>query len=159
MSLRFPNGTQTREAFSVYASGLGLSGSALITGGYNFQSEFSYLTRFDIATNTFSNLAPLPVARHLGSSVFYPSGGSMGRVFVIGGTNRTTQFSRVDIYDIGTNTWSLGASMPQALYGHTSVLVENNSGSFIYVFGGFNGISTFDSVYLYNITGNTWTTL
>ena len=60
----------------------------------------SGFARYDIVTNTWTSLAPIPGGDHYGSA----SGAFNGKVFVAGGT---TAFSNaVQVYDIATNTWS-----------------------------------------------------
>ena len=65
---------------------------------------------YDIATDTWTPLAADPfVTDHYGSA----SGAFNGKVFVVGGT---TAFSNaIWVYDVATNTWSLGTAAPTAL--------------------------------------------
>ena len=62
---------------------------------------------YDINTDTWTPLAPDPfVADHYGSA----SGAFNGKVYVVGGTSGFS--NAVWIYDIATNSWSLGTSAP-----------------------------------------------
>src|SRR6185369_4622279 len=82
---------------------------------------------YNIATDTWSSLAPVPNPNDYGSA----SGAFNGKVFVAGGT---TGFSNaVQVYDIATNTWSAGTAAPNdfLLAGYQQV------GQFLYVVGGF----------------------
>ena len=88
----------------------------------------SGFARYDIVTNTWTSLVPIPGGDHYGSA----SGAFNGKVFVAGGT---TAFSNaVQVYDIATNTWSTGTGAPNAflLAGYRQV------GQFLYVVGGFS---------------------
>jgi hypothetical protein len=85
---------------------------------------------YNIATDTWTPLASDPfVTDHYGSS----SGAFNGKVFVVGGT---TAFSSGNwVYDVGTNTWSLGTSAPNTylLAGYHQI------GQYLYVVGGWTG--------------------
>ena len=85
---------------------------------------------YNIATDTWTPLAADPfVTDHYGSA----SGAFNGKVFVVGGT---TAFSNaIWIYDVASNTWSVGTSAPTGpflLAGYQQV------GQFLYVVGGFD---------------------
>jgi len=88
----------------------------------------SGFARYDIVTNTWTSLAPIPGGDHYGSA----SGAFNGKVFVAGGT--TAYSNAVQVYDIATNTWSTGTGAPKGflLAGYRQV------GQFLYVVGGFN---------------------
>src|SRR5439155_5043696 len=92
------------------------------TAGNDFAS-------YDIATDSWTPLASDPFATdHYGSA----SGAFNGKVFVAGGTSSIS--NQVDVYDVGSNTWSPGTPAPSAflLAGYQQV------GSFLYVVGGFD---------------------
>src|SRR5439155_21893251 len=83
---------------------------------------------FDIASDTWTALAPVPGTDHYGSA----SGAFNGKVFVAGGT---TGFSNlVQVYDVATDTWSAGTAAPNVFLfaGYQQV------GQFLYVVGGFD---------------------
>jgi hypothetical protein len=88
----------------------------------------SGFARYDIITNTWTSLAPIPGGDHYGSA----SGAFNGKVFVAGGTSAFS--SAVQVYDVATNTWSSGTAAPSAflLAGYRQV------GQFLYVVGGFD---------------------
>ena len=61
------------------------------------------------------------------------SGAFNGKVFVVGGTSAFS--NAIWIYDVGTNTWSVGTAAPDRpflLAGYQQV------GQFLYVVGGFD---------------------
>ena len=85
---------------------------------------------YDTNTDTWTPLAPDPfVVDHYGAA----SGAFNGKVYVVGGTSGFS--NAVWIYDIATNSWSLGTSAPTGpfeLAGYTQV------GQFLYVVGGYD---------------------
>src|SRR4030095_6743446 len=83
---------------------------------------------YDIATDTWTPLAPIPSAETYGSAV----GACNGKVFVAGGTGAIT--NAVWVYDIGTNSWSPGTAAPNVflLAGYQQV------GQCLYVVGCFD---------------------
>ena len=74
--------------------------------------------------------------------------GGNGKIYVMGGVNNRA-INR--IYDIATNTWSLGASMPVPSSYHGHVFANGK----IYVIGGHVGGAT-SAVYAYDVATNTW---
>src|SRR4030095_4456716 len=101
---------------------------------------------YDIATNTWSVGAPLPVT-HTGTNVAFA-----GKVYDFGGNPGPV--TTVHIYDIATNTWTTGAPMPVATtYGRSVV-----AGNFAYYVGGIAGTTT-NAVYRYDLVANSWTTM
>ena len=85
---------------------------------------------YDTNTDTWTPLAPDPfVVDHYGAA----SGAFNGKVYVVGGTSGFS--NAVWIYDIASNSWSLGTSAPTGpfeLAGYTQV------GQFLYVVGGYD---------------------
>ena len=84
---------------------------------------------YDTNTDTWTPLAPDPfVTDHYGAA----SGAFNGKVYVVGGTSGFS--NAVWIYDIASNSWSLGTSAPTSpfeLAGYTQV------GQFLYLVGGY----------------------
>lgn len=98
-------------------------------------------------TNTWTSLAPIPVA------VAYPAMAAYGgKVYVIGGTVVSTWQNIVQIYDIATNTWSTGANTLTTRMGGTAVAYNGR----IYLATGWNG-ALMNSLEIYDIVSNTWT--
>jgi hypothetical protein len=100
------------------------AGMVYCTQGLNGSGFASY----DIASDTWTNLAPIPQSDTYGSA----SGAFNGKVFVAGGSGAIT--NAVWVYDIGTNSWSAGTAAPSVylLAGYQQV------GQFLYVVGGFD---------------------
>ena len=134
-----PDQIPARYAFQ---AALGTDNKLYVAGGQTADmvpTLYDQVSRYDYTTNTWSNVAPLPVPLGQGSI-----GASNGKIYLaggfIGGTNVT---NALRIYDIASNTWTSGANMP------TSPGVEAAAGAVVdgkfYVMGGDdfnNGLNT-----------------
>jgi hypothetical protein len=104
--------------------------------------------KYDVDTNTWSAVAPLPSARSDLAAVAHG-----GKIFVFGGCAGPVT-SEVDMYDPQTNTWTTGlAPMPTP----RASLAVGHSGQSVYAIGGWNG-SALSVNEVYNIAGNSWST-
>lgn len=132
-----------RDSGNIYIIG---GGDGVIVGtGYKKTSD--NVTVYDVATGESHHLAPLPTGVRAASGGL----GEDGRIYVFGGYNDTlgaTQ-SATQIYDIATDTWTTGASMPTAS-SFTSCAVDWPK---FYVIGGTGGGW---SVQIYSATTNSW---
>jgi N-acetylneuraminic acid mutarotase len=113
---------------------------------------YDQVSRYDYTTNTWSNVAPLPVP--LGQAAI---GSWNGKIYVAGGfIGGTSVTNALRIYDIATNTWTSGANMP------TSPGVEAAAGAVangkFYVMGGDDFTNSLNTNFIYDIASNTWTT-
>jgi Kelch motif protein len=110
--------------------------------------------KYDIDTDTWSTVAPLPTPRSDLAAVAHG-----GKIFVFGGCTGTASApsvtNEVDMYDPQTNTWTTTlAPMPT---GRAS-LVAGHSGNQVFAIGGTNGVSASNANEVYDIPSNTWTT-
>jgi N-acetylneuraminic acid mutarotase len=113
---------------------------------------YDQVSRYDYTTNTWSNVAPLPVPLGQGSI-----GAWNGKIYVAGGfIGGSSVTNALRIYDIATNTWSSGANMP------ISPGVEAAAGAVVngkfYVMGGDDFTNSLNTNFIYDIATNTWTT-
>lgn len=68
-------------------------------------------------------------------------------VIIIGGQNETTVLSDVSIYIINTTIiHTVGANLPNGIYGHTCSVIGNQ----VFLFGGFDGTTASSSLWIYN---------
>ena len=76
-----------------------------------------------------------------------------GKIYAIGGLNGTPT-TTVQIYDVGTNTWSAGAPIPAGTYGAAAGAFNNK----VFVAGGTDpgGSSPSTTLFIYDIGTNTW---
>jgi N-acetylneuraminic acid mutarotase len=131
-----------------------------VIGGSVGDSFTGNVEVYDTLTGTWQTKASMPTPRaDLTASVVN------GKIFLIGGKTYSSdspyynQTSINQVYDIATNTWSVNASMPIALQGYASTVVDNK----IYFIGGARqsttGIdSSTTAVQIYDTATDSWTT-
>ena len=138
-----------------FQAALGTDNMLYVAGGQTADATptlYDQVSRYDFTTNTWSNVASLPVPLGQGSM-----GASNGKVYVaggfIGGSNVT---NALRIYDIASNSWTSGANLP------TSPGVEAAAGAVVngkfYVMGGDDFTNGLNTTFIYDIASNTWTT-
>ena len=127
----------------------GITGCTDGTNMYLFYNSLAY--RYSPATNTYTQLASMPDPVVNWASCSYIN----GNIYLIGGASSTTALNYTQIYNIAGNTWSVGASMPFALYG--SVREDPVIGNDIYILQGQRVDGEFSAdVYIYDTATNTW---
>lgn len=118
-------------------------------GGHQLspESPIAANNRYDPATDTWASMAALPLARwglaavHLG-----------GKIYCMGGATTLSTFSaRNDIYDIATNTWSVGVDIPAAVQGDQGQTACTD-GTYVY-------LNTSRELVRYDPVADTWATL
>ena len=141
---------------SVFGGAAATDGTyAYVFGGYNFPedpgSTLDTVYRYNVATDTWTQLANMPNAALVASAVYYPT---TNKIYVFGGSTRTPDplvtHDVTRIYDIATNTWTMGATMP----GPRSQMASgyNPVNGKIYLNGGYSATGI-DSV-----SNQTWST-
>lgn len=146
-----PDQTPARYAFQ---AALGTDNMLYVAGGQTADmvpTLYDQVSRYDYTTNTWSNVAPLPVPLSQGSI-----GAWNGKIYVAGGfIGGSSVTNALRIYDIATNTWSSGANMP------ISPGVEAAAGAVwqgkFYVMGGDDFTNSLNTNFIYDIATNTWT--
>ena len=134
---------------ALYVMG-GRTSTAPCSGGY-----LSVVERYDIDTDIWTTLAPLPSSRSdfAATSV----GGNGGKIYVFGGCNAANaQMPDVDVYDVQTNAWSTApANMPLA----RAVHIAGQKGNNVYVFGGRSAPGVVSGInQVYNVVKDAWST-
>ena len=124
---------------------------AYSAGGYTSSAETNAVYRYDPGTDSWTALAPLPVALARARGVYSFSPGQ-GSFFVFGGVNQSTVLDTTYIYDVSTNTWSTGAPMPAPRYLPNVVYHAGK----IFVVGGHDGTSETNQTWEYDPAANTW---
>src|SRR6478672_4172780 len=103
-----PDQPPARYAFQ---AALGTDNMLYVAGGQTADmvpTLYDQVSRYDYTTNTWSNVAPLPVPLSQASM-----GAWNGKIYVAGGfIGGSSVTNALRIYDIATNTWSSGANMP-----------------------------------------------
>ena len=113
---------------------------------YNSQPQHDGLHAFNEATALWDDLPPMPHAVSLAVS------GVIGnRLFIAGGYNSVEDraIKTLQIYDIGTRTWRLGAPLPDWVYMGHGVVVDEKL--FVFDFGNIR------SAFVYDPQSDTWT--
>lgn len=173
------NGSSLLASLSVYtpasdswASGanapLAARGSSYAVGSDNFVYQLSGHSssgkttscyRYNTISNTWASIAACPNAVWESSAIGYNN-----KIYVFGGeaviSGNALSSNYVQIYDIATNSWSMGSSMPVSLMQHKAV----RYGNAVYVFGGRTSstptVSTLsNAIYKYSLLSGTWSTL
>lgn len=119
-------------------------------------AAYDNMTLYDLETEQVSELAHLPVGVNGASAAV----GDDGHIYVFGGKNNSLaeiyQYE-VQIYDPSTDSWSLGAGMPNPCSVSEAVAMPNG---LIYVFSGINEtVSTLEPsglVQIYDPAANSW---
>lgn len=86
---------------------------------------------YDIATDSWSNRAPMPIPTRDSAVVIDHT----GAIFVLGGRTTTGATDAVQVYDATTNSWSTQTPLAEPVYGHAAAY---DSLGRIIVAGGFD---------------------
>ena len=115
------------------------------------------VVKYDITTNTFSALAPTPLASSQGGAVLYN-----GKIYYVCGNNAQDGYvNSMMVYDIALNTWIQKTAMPTASRMMFSMGCCNGK---IYLIDGYNGTTatTIDNAQrpmdIYDVATDTWST-
>jgi len=150
-----PQGGFETIDISVKVDGAAIPGSTSVCtitgsgGGYTGTATATTQAGMFSGWEDMADLTPTTHRTREHSVVYYN-----GKLYRIGGYDGTSAVAYLTIYDIATDTWSNGASMPAGRIGIDAVEI----GGKIYVAGG--GTSTTaatNTLYVYDIAGNSWT--
>ena len=139
----FPMGGARSQATVVQAE----NGVVYVIGGYTTTATAATtaVSAYNPSTGTWAALAPLPLATRGASGGI----GADGRIYIFDGTATGTQ-----IYNITTNSWSSGATMPSVggIWETKSAILGDHA----YVFGGEDNSAWELNTWIYNMTTDTW---
>ena len=94
-----------------YGNAESYNGKIYIFGGWvGGNSYLEEVEIFDPSPRTISYGSPLPYPRRNSGSTQYN-----GKLYLVGGYNSGSYSDRLDIYDIYSDSWSSGASLPIAM--------------------------------------------
>jgi hypothetical protein len=143
-----PTTTTGRYAFQAALAG---DGNLYVAGGQTANNTpVALVERYNQGTNTWTTMAPLPVA--LGQ---VSVGAQANKLYVAGGwPGGSVVEDSLYIYDIPTNSWTAGPNMPGGKEAAAGVAL---AGKF-YVIGGDDFNAALSSVYIYDIATNSWST-
>jgi N-acetylneuraminic acid mutarotase len=134
------------------------TGKLLMFGGYDGSVYMGDTWAYDIASGTWTDLAPsgnVPKARD-GHSLVYDT--SDKKVYLFGGWNGAKEFNDTWSYDPAANTWTElkpAGSVPAARDSQAMVF-EPKTGKMV-LFGGWNQTTDLGDTWLYDPAANTWT--
>jgi hypothetical protein len=127
-----------------------LNGKIYVMGGGGTNQMYIY----DTASNTWSAGAPVPEGIEGAAA-----GAFNGKVYLVGGDNNFDPgdgvYNTVEIYDVASDSWSSGASMPVGSSNPGGVQV----GNYLYVAGGWGTSSpgaNLTETERYDMSSNTW---
>jgi N-acetylneuraminic acid mutarotase len=127
--------------------------SYYIGGGYDGFDVHSDLMRYDPVANTYTPLASAPDPFFLSQAVIFNN-----KIYSIAGFNLGGQSTTTRIYDIAGNSWTTGAPIPEPLgLSDAATGVDSGSGK-IYIACGFNGSGAINTLRIYDIATDSWTT-
>jgi hypothetical protein len=124
-----------------------------VFGGEKIASAelFNTTLIYNIASNTWTNGAPMPDVRAFTAEGYYN-----GKIYVIGGYSTgsiSPAFAQVWEYDVMADTWTTKTDMPDALGGAASAVVNGH----LFVIGGRDADNNvLSQTYNYNITLDSW---
>lgn len=117
-------------------------------GGETADTTLNTIYSFDAATHVWNNLTPKPTAVASASAAAL-----FGEIYVVGGRLPDGQPTNiVEAYSPTQNAWRPITSLPQPVSGGVAL----SDGSFLYLFGGWNGTDYLDTVYLYDPAEDSW---
>lgn len=117
------------------------NGDIYLIGGYDGSNYVNMVFKYNIATNTYTQLANIP------------ANGQPIKAKVYNGKIYCTSISNtVYVYDIATNTWTQGTPMLHACYS-SSLQIYNNK---LYVIGGHGAAN---KIQVFDFSTNTWSSI
>lgn len=125
-----------------------------LIGGRPPSSVGDELWRYDPGADSWTQLADMPTER----ATEHMAAHHDGNLYVAGGRQGNSpgsgpRLADLEIYDISSDSWSSGASMPEARSDATLL----NQGSTLYVFGGFDSSGNVtDGTFIYDIPSDSW---
>lgn len=139
----------------IYCIG-GYNGANIFIGpeSWNWKTEYYDVNAneaYDVATDAWQVLAPLPTARHAAATNVVD-----GKIYVIGGytmANMSATLNINEVYDPSTNSWATKTAAPLSVTSVASVVVDNK----IYVLGNDPYAYLQRNLMIYDPATDTWT--
>lgn len=117
-------------------------------GGETDQGVVNAVQRYDTTQDTWQEMAAKPTAvADTTAAVLF------GEIYVPGGRLADgTPTNRVEAYSPANNAWRPVANLPQAIAGGLTL----TDGSYLYLFGGWDGENVLDTAFLYDLNTDSW---
>jgi len=126
-------------------------GALYIIGGRTPGGDSAKLRKYDTVAKSWSQLAPLPVARHSFAPFIMD-----GELWVTGGRSAAlgTRINRIDIYNFAEDKWRQGPDMPTGRGGHAAATLDGK----VHILGGevFGPTKLVDAHNIYNPEAKSW---
>lgn len=129
-----------------------LNGKIYVIGGAQFEfNAINTVEAYDVLQDNWqTNIGTLNVPRTKAAAVSYG-----GKIYVFGGRDHHVFISEVEVYDPGSNQWTIISQIPTPREGLAAVVVD----SLIWLIGGATMQTSLGIVELYNPGSNSWSTL
>ena len=134
-----------KTMFRVFINAESYNGNIYIFGGVGYGEYPEEMEIFNTSSRTISFGSTLAYPRKASGSVQYN-----GKIYLIGGYDGSHS-DRVCIYDISSDSWSAGASLPVAM--ETEAVYYNGK---IIVIGGYSSDGVHDEIFEYDISSDSW---
>ncbi|XP_077295644.1 kelch-like protein 1 isoform X2 [Arctopsyche grandis] len=122
----------------------------VIGGKNNKYKVLNSVERYDLVTNTWTNVAHMLTPRY--NHVIAVVG---KEIYAIGGSDEKNTLNTMEIYDTQQDKWTVAPPMKEK----RSVCAAVVMGDHIYAIGGFDGYSELKSVERFDIKSHTWTSV
>lgn len=144
-TLRPMTTSKARMAAVVYENAI------YLIGGENEHGVLASVDKYDVASNAYTTLAKKPTPVTDAGAVVIG-----GKIYVPGGQDSEGSLTDVlEVYDPRNDTWSVGKSLPNPLSRYAVATLEGT----LFLFGGWDGQNTVNTVLSYNPASDTWKTL
>ena len=125
-----------------------LNGKIYNIGGNRLNGITSTTRIYDIAANTWSTGADMPVPKASMATALWN-----GKIYVAGGGNGVKITDTLYAYDIAANTWTQLASMPQAVFVPGFGVID---GKLYVASGSIGAVELTNALQIYDIATDTW---
>jgi len=122
-------------------------------GGYDGTNVHQDVFKYDPVANSFTPLASAPDPFFLSQAVIFNN-----KIYSIAGFNLGGQSTTTRIYEIASDSWTTGAPIPEPQgLSDAATGVDPGTGK-IFVACGFNGSGASNTLHIYDIATDSWTT-
>jgi N-acetylneuraminic acid mutarotase len=143
--------THPAGTYGVHNHDCAIIGNVIYVGGGSQASAYyNDLTAIDLDAGTWDVLTPMPVA----SLLYYKFAVAGGKLYLFGGGVAGTTIQNICYeFDPGTGSWTQKANMPAVRRDVMTATV----GDTIYIMGGYDGTTAYNTVWKYSVTGDNYT--
>ncbi|XP_067281820.1 kelch-like protein 10 [Pseudorasbora parva] len=140
--------TQEDERPRAYSGTAVLNGFVYIIGGFDGESYFNSVRKFDPISHTWHEVAPMYERRCYVSVAVLD-----GLIYAMGGINGRVRLRTTECYDPNTNQWTMLAPMNEQRSDASATSLEGK----VYICGGFTGMECLFTAESFNPEANQWT--